>query len=72
MMTPIVFTHANTKRDVVVTREMVWNIYYSSAHAATHLVSNAGAIIPVSESVDEVKAKVYGSPLTSKQGDSSK
>lgn len=59
-MTPISFLHANTKREVCVTREQVFAIQYSAAHGCTHIISLAGAIVPVSESVEKAKYLVYG------------
>lgn len=59
-MNPISLTHANTNREILVTRELVFSIYYSEAHRATHVLSSGGAIIPVSESVNVVRERVYG------------
>lgn len=60
-MTYTSFLHVNTNREVIVTREQVFAIQYSDAHKATHLISIAGAIIPVKETVDEARIKIYGS-----------
>jgi hypothetical protein len=62
-MTYIKLTHANFKKEVILTREQVWAIYYSESHQCTHIVSTAGAIVPVSESVDDVNRLVYGAPV---------
>ncbi len=63
-MTHVQFTHANNKVPVYVTREHVWNVYFSDAQKSTFIVSHAGAIIPVVESVTAVIEKVYGtSPI---------
>lgn len=67
-MTGIKFTHANHKRPIYITREQVWNIYYSAAHDCTHLVSTAGAICPVAESVDEAVRLVYGNSVSHEAG----
>lgn len=64
-MTPLIFVHANTKREVIVTKEMVWNIMWSAAHQCTHLVSLHGAIIPVAESVEKARFLVYGTKTES-------
>jgi hypothetical protein len=66
-MTPLTFIHANTKREVVVTKEFVWNIM-RGADGSTHLVSVYGAIIPVAESIDKARILVYGAPAP-KAGD---
>jgi len=63
-MTIVKFTHANLKSAIYLTREQVWNVYYSEAHRCTHIVSTAGAICPVSENIDEALRLVYGAPVT--------
>jgi hypothetical protein len=59
-MSPLIFTHANTLREVVVTREHIFTIQYSAANKATHLLSLGGAIIPVQETVEQATRMVYG------------
>jgi hypothetical protein len=61
-MNPISLTHANLGREIIVAREMVFAIYHSEAHKATHVLSSGGAIIPVSETVNQVRELVYGKP----------
>lgn len=63
-MNELVFKHANTHREVVVTRALVYAIQYSEANKCTHLISNAGAIIPVLESVTEARRLVYNNNET--------
>lgn len=61
-MTSVTFTHANfdPPREVMVSRELVFAIYYSASHKATHLLSNGGGIIPVRETVEQATRMVYG------------
>ena len=52
--------HANhqnadgSHREILISKPLVFATYYSDADKATHVVSTAGAIIPVVESPDEV------------------
>lgn len=62
-MTQLTFTHANTKRPLIVTREHVWSIMDSDAHKCTMLVSIAGSLLPVAESIEEAKRLVYGADV---------
>lgn len=55
----VTFTHANTKREVLITVEHVYAIQFSSAHQATHIISTGGAIVPVAESVETARGRIY-------------
>lgn len=56
------YTHANLKTPIVVDISKIFSVYYSSAHKSTMLLANAGAIIPVLESVDTVKSDLTNKP----------
>ena len=53
----LVFTHANHKRSIVILPEQLFSFYQGADHA-THLLATGGAIIPVSESVEQVKERI--------------
>lgn len=57
-MNLIELTHANTKREILVASQLVFVVQYSEANKCTHIISNAGAIIPVIETVNEVREKL--------------
>lgn len=52
------YTHANLKTDIFVDLLQVYSVYYSEAHRATHLLAFGGAIIPVLEAIQTVKADI--------------
>ncbi len=52
------FTHANTGREIFITKVQVFSVYYSQAHKCTHILATAGAILPVAETVEEVTTKL--------------
>ena len=60
-MTLLTFTHANLNRPVEVAAQLVFGFYYSDSHKCVFLVASGGAIIPVSESQEEVRAKLQAS-----------
>ena len=61
--------HANhknadgTHREILISKPLVFATYYSDADKSTHVVSTAGAIIPVVESPEDV-AKACGLNIT--------
>lgn len=57
-VTTITVLHANTKALVEVATDLIFAYYYSPASKSTYLVANGGAIIPVSESPEEIKQKL--------------
>ncbi len=63
-MNEVVMRHANTHREVVISRFLVYAIQYSEANKCTHIISNAGAIIPVLESVEEARRLIYNNAVT--------
>ena len=52
------FTHANNRQKVYVAKSLIFSIYYAEVNKCTFILSSGGAILPVSESVEEVRAKV--------------
>jgi Tfp pilus assembly protein PilV len=50
--------HANTKQPIVVYVPNIFTFYYSDAHKSTLLIANAGGIIPVEETTEQVKAAI--------------
>lgn len=54
----IILTHANHECELYLYTHMVFGVWYSSAHRATVVLANGGAMVPVLESVDEVLEKV--------------
>ena len=52
------FTHANLNQTVYVQVVQLYAYYYSEAAKATLLLASGGAIIPIKESVNEVKMRV--------------
>jgi hypothetical protein len=66
----IVVNHANLKVPVYVVRERIDGFYYSAAHRCTHVLT-AGTVLPVSESLDDMK-RLIGSndaPIKSKENE---
>lgn len=56
--------HNNSATLQVVTNK-VFAVYYSMAAKSTHVVSDAGGVVPVAETVDEVKKRLNAA-LTNK------
>jgi hypothetical protein len=54
----IKLTHANHRTVMYVPETQVAGFYTSPGHACTHIVAPGGAILPVLESVDDVKARL--------------
>ena len=52
------FTHATLNTKIVVSKVLLFSFYYSQQLKCTMLLANGGALIPVSESVEEVRAKL--------------
>lgn len=52
------FTHANFKTKIYVSKILLFSFYYSESHKCTMLLAAGGAMIPVSESVEDVRAKL--------------
>jgi hypothetical protein len=53
-MTCIKLTHANHNNSVYIAVPLFFCAYYSTGHKCTHVMATGGAIVPVSESPDEV------------------
>jgi len=49
------FTHANTLREIYISKELLFGFYHSEADKCTHLLATGGAICPVKESLDNVR-----------------
>lgn len=63
MTTLLEFSHANLDTKVAVVKQQIFSVYYSPTHKCTMLLANAGAIIPVKESPDEVRKKMSAQEL---------
>lgn len=50
----IQLTHANLLKPVKVAKQLVFGVWYSDSHKATLVLASGGAMLPVTESVDEV------------------
>lgn len=48
-------THANTQAKISVVSNQIFAVYFSMNSKSTHVVSSAGGVVPVAETVDEVK-----------------
>ena len=48
------YKHANIDTMIVVDLDQVFTYYYSPGHKATLLLATGGAMIPISESVEQV------------------
>ncbi len=66
----LTLTHANHKKPIYVDGALLFAWYYSEAHKATHIVSTAGAILPVSESVETVTQLKQGESVNNGQPES--
>ncbi len=53
-------THATLNSKVFVARALIFSFYWSDTHKATLLLAVGGAMLPVKESVDEIKSKLQG------------
>ena len=51
-------THANNAAKIFVPVNQIFAVYYSEGHKATLVMATGGAMIPVKETADEVKAKM--------------
>lgn len=54
----ITLTHANVKKQAEVAVNLIAAYWYSEAHKATLVMATGGAMIPVLESPEEVRAKI--------------
>lgn len=54
----VAFTHANTNREILVAIPLVFSAYYSETSKCTHVLSNGGAIIPVTARPEDVMGHV--------------
>jgi len=52
------FTHANLNKRVLVVPTNVFTVYFGDADKSTHIVSVAGTVFPVTESVEEVRRAI--------------
>jgi hypothetical protein len=50
----IQLTHANLKTPIYLVASLIYCYYFSETHKATLIMGNGGALIPVSESPEEV------------------
>jgi len=56
-------THANTNAAIFVPVSKIFAYYHSEGHKATLLLADGGAMLPVKETPDEVKAKMLTGSL---------
>jgi len=56
----IELTHSNKLEKISVVKEQVAFVYFSPAHNATFVVATGGAIIPVSETKEQVTSLLKG------------
>jgi hypothetical protein len=47
-------THANLSQPVWIAKNQLFSFYYSPSSDATHVLATGGAVLPVTESVDEM------------------
>jgi hypothetical protein len=52
------FTHATLNTKIIVAKLLLFSFYYSQQLKCTMLLAAGGALIPVTESVEEVRAKL--------------
>lgn len=57
-MTLLSFTHANLHTPIEVIKEQIFSFYYSQSHKCVLLLAAGGAMIPVAESMEQVRVKV--------------
>jgi hypothetical protein len=53
-------THANNGQIVYLPVALIFAFYYSEGHKCTLITASGGAMVPVKETVDEIKAKMLG------------
>lgn len=54
----ITVTHANTGKNIDVVVALLFAYYYSDSHKATLLLASGGAMIPVLQTVEEVRERL--------------
>jgi hypothetical protein len=54
----LTFTHANLNTPIEVVAGQVFSYYYSNSHKCVLLLAVGGAMIPVAESMEEVREKM--------------
>lgn len=59
-MTPLDFIHLTLKRPVTVTKELVLAAWAAESLNGTYIIGPGGAIVPVQESLADVRRKVWG------------
>lgn len=58
--TTIKVTHANLNTPVEVSVGLIYARYYSAGHKSTMLLSSGGALVPVSETLEQIAALIAG------------
>jgi hypothetical protein len=67
-MTPVKFKHSNLKTDVFVFPELVAAVYFLATNQTTAILSNAGALIPVEGTVEEVTKQITAAKKPATKG----
>jgi hypothetical protein len=65
-MSPVKFTHSNLKTAVYVFPELVAAVYFLATNQTTAILSNAGALIPVEGTVEEVTKAIEAAKTPAK------
>lgn len=56
------FTHANNNQVLYVAANQVAGFYYSPHHKSTMIVATGGAVLPVTETVEQVQSVLTSNP----------
>lgn len=54
------YTHANLKTPVYIDLALVFAAYYSEGSKSTHVVATGGAVLPISESPEQINQDKAG------------
>ncbi len=66
-MNAVKFIHSNLKTEVNVFAELVIAVYYLSSNQTTAILGNAGALIPVEGTVEQVTKAIETAKTSTKK-----
>ena len=59
-METVKLTHATLKREMFLTKTMIYAVWPADSFGGTYVLANGGAVAPVAETIDVVYPLVFG------------